>query len=86
MAPENPATSGGTPAKTYTAWSVIAVFFFLPTALAALFQSGKTYSANLLGDYALAEQSSKAVRRWLNITGAIFIVLLVLNVIYSATR
>ena len=57
------------------------MLFFAPTALAALFQSGKTYAANQVGDYALAQSSARAVRKWLNITGLIFIALLVLNVI-----
>ena len=74
------------PAKTYTLWSVVAVLFFAPTALVAVFQSGKTFAANRVGDYALAHEASRAVRKWQNITALIFIALFVLNLVTLGMR
>lgn len=87
---QQPQTNSGTPApgpaKTYTFWSVVAVFFFAPTALAAVFQSGKTYAANQSGDYAQAHEASRAVRKWQNITALVFIVLFILNLVTMSMR
>ncbi len=77
----SPDSTPGGPAKTYTFWSVIATFFFWPTGLAAVFQSGKTYAANQAQQWDLAQAASKEVRKWQNITGGIFIVLFLLSIL-----
>lgn len=69
------------PARTRTLWSVIAALFFFPTGLAAVFQSGKTYAANLAGDQAGAQDASAAARKWQNISALCFIVLFILNLV-----
>lgn len=68
-------------AKTRTLWSVIAAVFFFPTGLAAVFQSGKTYAANLAGDHEGAHAAEAAARKWQNISGLCFIVLFILNLV-----
>ncbi len=73
------------PAKTYTVWSVIATLFFWPTGLVCVFQSGKTYAANQSEQWGLAHTASQQVRRWQNITGVIFVVILVLAMVSQAT-
>ncbi|MDQ1247104.1 MAG: Interferon-induced transrane protein [Actinomycetota bacterium] len=74
------------PAKTHTFWSVVAILFFAPTAVAAVFQSGKTYAANQAGDYAQAHLSSRAARKWQNITALVFIVVFILNAVAMGFR
>ena len=74
------------PAKTFTFWSVVAVLFFAPTALAAVFQSGKTYAANQAGDYAQAREASRAARKWQNITAVVFILLFLINAVTLGIR
>lgn len=72
-------TSPQGPAKTYTVWSVIAVLFFMPTALAAIFQSGKAYAANQAQQWELAHAASAKARFYQNITAVVFIVLFLLG-------
>lgn len=69
------------PAKTRTVWSVIAAIFFFPTGLAAVFQSGKTYAANLAGDYETAQIAAAAVRKWQNISALCFVAFFILNLV-----
>ncbi len=69
------------PAKTRTLWSVIAAVFFFPTGLAAVFQSGKTYAANLAGDHPGAHDAAAAARKWQNISAICFIGLFILNLV-----
>ena len=83
VANPSPVISG--PAKTYTLWSVIATLFFWPTGLVCIFQSSKTYAANQCEKWDLAHIASKQVRKWQNITGAIFVVILVLSLLSQAT-
>ncbi len=70
-----------TTAKTRTLWSVIAAVLLFPTGLAAVFQSGKTYAANLIGDDARAHTAAAAARKWQNISALCFIALFILNLV-----
>lgn len=77
--------SANGPAKTHTFWSVIATLFFWPTGVVSVFQSGKTFAANQAQQWDLAQEASRQVRKWQNITGGIVIVLIVLTIVSQMT-